>query len=221
MRSHEHLSTEIMLQLHITHLFRSNCLMMGCSYLSCPASVVAPSIPWWSNPPPHPRTFQSIPLVWLLMFQSDSYWPWEKEYLLVAALEVIRWPKSSQSVSSCFKTTQHVLEPSEPESTAKCSKTFSSCAPMSSVSVGGWMDTLWRRTLNLSGLSDLPLTCGRSFLRLLQGDKRKFLDQAASRDLAPPPDSADRLGQGQAFMPYPCPTFHRWITIQRFFLILF
>ena len=83
------------------------------------------------------------------------------------------------------------------------------------------MDTLWRRTLNLSGLSDLPLTCGRSFLRLLQGDKRKFLDQAASRDLAPPPDSADRLGQGQAFMPYPCPTFHRWIMIQRFFLILF
>ena len=155
------------------------------------------------------------------MFQSDSYWPWEKEYLLVAALEVIRWPKSSQSVSSCFKITQHVLEPSEPESTAKCSKTFSSCAPSFSVSVGGWMDTLWRRTLNLSGLSDLPLTCGRSFLRLLQGDKRKFLDQAASRDLAPPPDSADRLGQGQAFMPYPCPTFHRWIMIQRFFLILF
>ena len=83
------------------------------------------------------------------------------------------------------------------------------------------MHTLRRRTLNLSSLSDLHLTCGRSFLRLLQGDKRKFLDQAASRDLATPPDSADRLGQGQAFMPYPCPTFHRWIMIQRFFLILF
>ena len=73
------------------------------------------------------------------------------------------------------------------------------------------MDTLRRRTPNLSSLSGLRSTCGRSFLRLQRGDKRKFLDrQQASRDLAPPPDSADRLGQGQAFMPYPCPTFRRW-----------
>ena len=35
-----------MRQLHITHLFRGNCLLMrGNSYLACPASAVAPSSP--------------------------------------------------------------------------------------------------------------------------------------------------------------------------------
>ena len=78
------------------------------------------TLPWWSNSP-HTRTFQRTRLVSLLIFQSDSYWPWEKEYLLVAALEVLRWPKSFPSVSSFFKFTQNVLGL---ESTEKCPKFF-------------------------------------------------------------------------------------------------